>query len=255
MPLPKLPVTGFDNENQRRRLPETINGILTHQFDDSRVQTSAEKLAGVTPVNYAYPPGNVLRYGAVGDNSSDCSAAFQAAINQFEQTGGEVVIPSGTYIVASDLVGCRGLKMTGDGRYLSVCRYTGTGNFLKFTGSNGNADSGSMVFQYFTVEGTSSAGNLFELEVGGGQSNFHDMRIRKTNQSCVVLSDNSHRVSFDNCLIESFATAGVYTNGLNVGAPPGPNSILTISNTQFNIRGSDGITQAATSAAVSDSGM
>jgi hypothetical protein len=89
MPLQKLAVTGLDNENQRRRLPETINQILTHQFDDSRVRSAAEVLAGVTPVNYAYPRGCVNRYG---DNITPGTTAMDTAIaNAIQQRfyGGE----------------------------------------------------------------------------------------------------------------------------------------------------------------------
>ena len=34
-------------------------------------QTSAESTAGITPSNYYFPPGNVERYGAVLDGSTD----------------------------------------------------------------------------------------------------------------------------------------------------------------------------------------
>jgi hypothetical protein len=61
MPLTKLPTSGLDDINHRRRVREHINNIVTHQFDDSRVRTAAEVAAGVTPVNYAYPPGDTRR--------------------------------------------------------------------------------------------------------------------------------------------------------------------------------------------------
>lgn len=43
-------------------------------------QTAAEAEAGVTPTNYAYPPGHAFRYGAVGDGTTDDSAAVQATL-------------------------------------------------------------------------------------------------------------------------------------------------------------------------------
>jgi hypothetical protein len=98
--LQKLPLVGLDDPNQRRRQVETINNITDFTFDDSRRRTTAEIAAGVTPTNYAYPPGDVRRYGAVGDsngttgNGTDDTAAFQAAINYAKQSSGRVFIPS-----------------------------------------------------------------------------------------------------------------------------------------------------------------
>jgi hypothetical protein len=71
MPLPKVPLTDLDNINQRRRLRETINKVLDHGFDDSRVDTTAETLAGVTIVNPAFGPYDFRRYGAVADGTTD----------------------------------------------------------------------------------------------------------------------------------------------------------------------------------------
>jgi len=44
-------------------------------------QTTAESAAGVTPTLYQYPPGDVRRYGAVGDGTTNCTTAIQSAIN------------------------------------------------------------------------------------------------------------------------------------------------------------------------------
>ena len=42
-------------------------------------RTAAEIAAGVTPTNYAYPPGNFRRYGAVGDGTTNDLTAVQNA--------------------------------------------------------------------------------------------------------------------------------------------------------------------------------
>lgn len=44
-------------------------------------RTAAELAAGVTPSAYQYPPGDIRRYGAVGDGITNDSVAIQAAIN------------------------------------------------------------------------------------------------------------------------------------------------------------------------------
>ena len=65
----------------------TFNSFLSTQFTQAGItsitmpQTPAELAAGITPSNYAYPPGHFNRYGAVGDNVADDSAAIQKAFN------------------------------------------------------------------------------------------------------------------------------------------------------------------------------
>jgi hypothetical protein len=51
--------------------------------------TAAEISAGVTPTNYQYEPGDIRRYGAVGDGStSDYAAWVSAAL-----VGGKIIVP------------------------------------------------------------------------------------------------------------------------------------------------------------------
>jgi hypothetical protein len=65
--------------------------------------SAAEQAAGVVPRNYAYPPLNVLRYGAVGDGVTDDGAAIRAAWRVARQQGGGTVIFPGavTYLISS----------------------------------------------------------------------------------------------------------------------------------------------------------
>lgn len=51
-------------------------------------QTSAEAAAGVIPVNLFYVPGDVRRYGAVGNNVFDDTPAFLASVAQAGKAGG-----------------------------------------------------------------------------------------------------------------------------------------------------------------------
>src|SRR5690606_41583190 len=55
-------------------------------------QTAAEIAAGVTPTDYSYQPGDVRRYGATSNNSTDCLAAFTSALAQHEQGGPPVKV-------------------------------------------------------------------------------------------------------------------------------------------------------------------
>src|SRR5690242_19257626 len=70
--------------------------------DDGR--TDAERTAGVTPTNYQYagngvtPFVNVKRFGAVGDGTTDDTAAFVAALQV-----ADVFVPFGTYKIVGRL--------------------------------------------------------------------------------------------------------------------------------------------------------
>src|SRR6187549_2009020 len=86
MPIPKLPVVDLDNVNHRRRARETLNNVLDHSFDDSRRRTAAEVSAGITPVNYAYEPGDFRRYGGKDDGVTDNTALIISVITAFGGT-------------------------------------------------------------------------------------------------------------------------------------------------------------------------
>jgi hypothetical protein len=80
------------------------------------VRTAAEISASVTPSNYLYPPGNVRRYGAVGNGSTDDVTAFQSAVNVAEAGGGSVYVPAGTYILSATVTSDSGsVEVYGDG--------------------------------------------------------------------------------------------------------------------------------------------
>lgn len=102
MPLQKLPTTALDDINHRRRARETINNILSFDHDDSRVRTDAEKLAGITPVNYAYEPSDVRRQDVRADGTTDDSPATQRALDA--NAGGYIeFVPGATHKFLSSL--------------------------------------------------------------------------------------------------------------------------------------------------------
>lgn len=138
MTLQKLPVTSLNDEQMRRRHREVTNLVLTHQHDDSRVMTQAEKAAGVAVVNYAYPPGNARRYGAKGDGVTDDTVALQNWLNVLAQGflnagGSEGYLPAGSsfYHTTGPLfILADGVRIFGDGAG-SVIFNSGTGNTLE----------------------------------------------------------------------------------------------------------------------------
>lgn len=78
--------------------------------------TAAETAASVTPVNFQYEPGNVLRYGTnTTPGTTDMTTAIQAALDAMAGTG-RVFIPRGTYLVSSTIRIPGESYVHGDGR-------------------------------------------------------------------------------------------------------------------------------------------
>lgn len=66
-------------------------------------RTEAEQLASVTPTFEYYPPGDLRRYGGVGDGTTVADTALSRAAAQAAQTGGAVVvIAGGTYRISAN---------------------------------------------------------------------------------------------------------------------------------------------------------
>lgn len=93
----------------------------------------------VTLANARYPYGDVRRFGAVGDGTTDDSAAIQAAIELVRAAGGGVVyLPADLYAIGTTLtIGSAGV--TAEGVILEASRLTvrTTGATLKWIGATG----------------------------------------------------------------------------------------------------------------------
>lgn len=228
MALQKLPTSGLDDVNQRRKRIETLNNVLDFTFDDSRIRTAAETAAGVTPVNYAYVPadalGTVGRYGAVGDwngttGTDDTIALRRAFLVAQAQGGGVVDLGSRRYRVYSDtgdtdpicdLSDCRGIRIKANGAEIVINRtFSGSTIFdmFRFTACNGieidplkvtctssqtagqRADRGVEVFKFF--EGCEN--------IDAGTCTFQDVRagfmFRRESTDSTAFSSRRIRVA------------------------------------------------------------
>lgn len=74
-------------------------GSVVKSLEATYERTAAEVSAGVTPTNYGYPPGNVKRYGALGDGVTDDTTAFTNA--KASNTYVYVPASTGNYVVAA----------------------------------------------------------------------------------------------------------------------------------------------------------
>lgn len=85
------------------------------------IRTAAEIAAGITPTNLLFEPGDVRRYGALIDSSTDDFQAFTNAL----ATGHPVTIPEGTMIVNSIVLVTSSAKITGAGKGKTIIDGTG----------------------------------------------------------------------------------------------------------------------------------
>lgn len=84
-------------------------------------RTTAEIAASATPTAYQYPPGDLRRYGGVGDGSADDTAPWQQAIAQCAAGGEEVYVPPGTWQVGTGVSTGANVTIRGAG-FSSVVR-------------------------------------------------------------------------------------------------------------------------------------
>jgi parallel beta-helix repeat protein len=111
-------------------------------FDDDNIpsgvlptypRTDAE--ASVTLTDYSYPPGNVRRYGAVGDGVTDDTAAINAALLQAASASSSVYFPSGHYAVNGTVELQDTVSLCGAGRAASEIYFGAAGKF-QLVGTN-----------------------------------------------------------------------------------------------------------------------
>ena len=177
--------------------PENVEIIV----DERPNLTSAERAAGIKWVNPRYEPGNVLRYGAVGDGVTDDSTAIQAALDSGVN---KVYIPSGTYILGSEPTltsSHNGITVIGDG-------YTSE---LKLIGSSATNLRAILIQDAGTIVQDITIANL---RLNGNQSNRTSTGSRGiwTNGSAGTFSEN---ITIKNIWAHDFDLEGISLNGTN----------------------------------------
>jgi hypothetical protein len=218
MGLQKLPTASLDDINHRRRARETINQILDHTFDDSRVRTPAEVAAGLTPINPAYGPGDVRRYGAVLDRATDGAAALTRAIAQSVETGGAPVYIPGHLATGSAVVLLSGARIYGDGDGVSSI-YALANTFSLLTDNNSAVTDiviEDLLFEAVSI-GTSNRGIFLDADTA---SLSERIRVRRCRFKTMFRGLNAHRASqveFDDCVGEDLDSSLLYV-GLSVAA-------------------------------------
>jgi Pectate lyase superfamily protein len=112
---------------------------------------------------------SVKDYGAIGNGSTDDTAAIQAALAASKR----LYFPAGTYLCGSAIFDnvpvTQGLYWYGEKRGGldqidgTVIKYTGSGICFKFQQAIGSSDNGAMVFENFTFQATGSTAGMFQF--------------------------------------------------------------------------------------------
>lgn len=159
-------------------------------------QTALELAAGITPTTFRYVPGDVRRYGTVGDGATVDTAALQRALD----SGHKVLIPDNTYItnelsVSSNTV----IEFESRNAILKLATAAPVGDNI-LTNSNptgGNAD--------ITIIGGKTDGNrVARAAVTAGSTSNDDNNI-----SMVKIT----RLRIDGHFATSATRHGINTNG------------------------------------------
>ena len=103
---------------------------------------------------------NIRDYGAVGDGTTDDTAAIQAAI---DATVGVIYMPAGNYKITSSLLLASGKSLYGESKQSVWIDYYGTGSALVVSGI------ASVESMSITVNSASANG----IEIGNGSRNSH----------------------------------------------------------------------------------
>jgi hypothetical protein len=162
-------------------------------------QSTAEQNANVTPSNYVYPPGNILRYGADPTGANDSTSAFVQA----GSIGQLIYAPSGTYKVTSNIT-ITGGGIIGDGAYLTYINTTDTtsANIFVYTGNNAGRFEN---FQLQTNTGAGQKSGGYGIVINPSTGETSNMRI-----SQIVMNNLPQDIFFQRASLWSMVNSNFY---------------------------------------------
>lgn len=100
--------------------------------------SAGETANSITPTTYAYPVGDIRRYGALLDGSTDDTVAWNAAISAVTAARGTVYFPNGTSKVTAQITFATGVRLSGMGfseKYGVGAAYRGASCVLRAFGT------------------------------------------------------------------------------------------------------------------------
>ena len=172
--------------------------------------TSAESAAGATVTNLAYPPGNVLRYGADPTGSVDSSAAFASA---FKLTG--LVSAVGNFRVNSPLtMDISTTSLVGPG---SINAGVSSGAVITLMASGGAESNAFHTINGIAFGGQGTAGvQALDLNTSTGSDDLFSIENCTFSNFAdgVKVTNNAWEIQFRGCIFGNCGTdhAGLYVH-------------------------------------------
>lgn len=161
-------------------------------------QTESEIAAGVTPTSYLYPPGDVRRYGAVGDGSTNNTTALRNCFSSLGVGGTITFEPAGVYMV--DATQVNGILLSGKSRFA----IRGNGATIKVL--NGQAVAGNREVMTFT---SCTDGYIENLNVDANGDNRTPAEVGAHN---IYISTSCARLHFSNVRADNAVCDGWYVS-------------------------------------------
>lgn len=168
-------------------------------------RTAAEIAAAITPTAYKFAPGDVRRYGAVANGSTNDSAAIQAAINVQASGGTDVILAPGTSALSTGLTFGGNLKIRGHGNKTSILLVTSGTAISVLRAANTSAFNDGVVLEDFGI----ILANAADIGVNLTSVSRCDMRSVRIWGDSAQVAVRGTGVLFD------AGTASCYANSLN----------------------------------------
>ncbi len=188
-------------------------GLTTTPVIASYARTSAEIAAGVTPTNYAYPPGCINRYGGAGDWNGTAGTDNSTAFAQALLIGGKITLVSGAYYIASGQT----ISINNTEIDLNNCVIVGAGGITCFslTGTVAGARIKNGVITSASTKiavGVQATGSGYTLTSTGPTDIWLEGLWFTSGVTAIQLWGIVNRVFISNC--EIFTDNGILENGV-----------------------------------------
>ena len=155
-----------------------------------------------------YPIVDIRSRGAVGDDSTDDSAAIQAILNSLSSTGGKIIVPPLTFKIVTGLAVPVGVHIVIEGcGSNSLFHYTGTLNAI--TAAGDATDRGFGTYRDFKILGNANMDIGLSITYGTRRTSVENVQVETFNGSGIKVLD-SWGLQLSHCSVKNGTGNGIY---------------------------------------------